>query len=80
MDKRGIYDDKALKYAEHYGIITYRVKGNTMIYNQNYNNTEFINGRWVSKPCTYQTIVNLDTGNELRNKLKRLQKDGWDNV
>lgn len=39
------YDELALRYAEHYGILTYKVSGNLMIYNQNYQNNEFIGGR-----------------------------------
>ncbi len=80
MDSNDTYTNKALQYAERYGIITYKVKGKYMIYNQNYSNSEFMGGKWVSKPCTYQTVVDLETGNESRNKLQRLQKNGWDNV
>lgn len=74
------YNNKALQYAEHYGIITYRVKGKYMIYNQNYNNSEFVNGKWTKNPCTYQRTINLETGEESSRKLGRMQKNGWDNV
>lgn len=80
LNRKNYYEDRALAYAERYGIITYRVKGNTMIFNQNYRNSEVINGKWMSKPCTYQEVVNLDTMKSTRRKLGRLQKDGWDNV
>lgn len=74
------YEAKALAHAERYGILEYRVKKNIMIYNQNYKNTEYINGKWRDTPCTYQRIVNLDTGEISTKKLQRLQKDGWHNV
>lgn len=61
MSKKEYYINKALKYAEYYGIITYRVKGSFMIYNQNRRNKEFIGGKWTENPCTYQIRVNLDT-------------------
>lgn len=51
-----------------------------MIYNQNRRNKEFIGGKWVENPCTYQIKVNLDTMQTAALKLKRLRKDGWDNV
>ena len=73
------YNDLAREHAERFGIVDYRVKGRYMIYNQNYHNKEFI-GKWVSKPCTYQRRVNLDTMEIETVKLKRLQKDGWANV
>lgn len=74
------YNNLALLHAEKYGIITYKVKNFYMIYNQNYYNKEFFNGKWTSKPCTYQRIVDLRTNTIQSKKLKRLQKDGWDNV
>lgn len=80
MNKKDYYNNKALGYAEHYGILTYRIKDNLMIYNQNYNNTEFVGNKWVKNPCTYQRTINLDTGEETSKKLHRLQKDGWNNV
>lgn len=73
------YNQIALEYAEKYGIITYKVKDNYMIYNQNYKNSEFI-GKWVEKPYTMQRKVNLETMQTDSIKLKRVQKDGWDNV
>ena len=80
MMKSNKYDELALKHAEHYGIVKYRVKGKYMIYNQNYHNKEFICGKWTMKPCTYQRIVDLDTEDIKTVQLKRLQSDGWENV
>lgn len=45
MTKREYYEQKALEYAEHYGILTYRIKGSFMIYNQNRRNKEFLGGK-----------------------------------
>jgi ribosomal protein L16 Arg81 hydroxylase len=80
MTKQELYNEKALRYAEEHGIITYRVKGNRLIYNQNYKNTQFINGKWRDNPCTYQRVINLDNGQESSRRLSRIQKDGWNNV
>lgn len=73
------YEQKARFYAEKWGILSYRVKGNLMIFNQNYHSKEFL-GKWVDKPCTYQRVLNLDTNETTSKKLQRLQKDGWNNV
>lgn len=74
------YELLARQYAEKYGIVTYKVSSNCMIYNQNYKNTEYNGKRYVSKPCTYRRTVNLDTGVTTTEKLQRLVKNGWDNV
>ena len=74
-----VYEQRALEYAEKYGVVTYKVVGNKMIYNVNFYNSEFI-GKWVRKPCTVQRAVNLDTMEVTSKQLKRLQKNGWDNV
>lgn len=74
------YSCKALGYAEKMGIIVYRVRGNRLIYNQNYYNREFICSKWRTHPCTYQRVVDLDTGYVESIRLKKLQKDGWSNV
>ena len=79
MIMKEIYKQRALEYAEKYGIITYKVIGNKMIYNVNFYNSEFI-GKGVRKPCTVQIAVNLDTMEVTSKQLKRLQKNGWDNV
>ena len=74
------YEFLARQYAEKFGIVTYKVKGNLLIYNQNYSNVEFIGGRYVSNPCTYQRTINLDTNEVSSVRLQRLNKNGWDNV
>jgi RimJ/RimL family protein N-acetyltransferase len=80
MKKQELYNEKAIKYAERYGIVTYRLKGKYLIYNQNYKNTEFIDGKWRDNHCTYQRTVDLETLQETSKKLERLQRNGWDNV
>jgi len=58
------YSEMALRYAEKYGIIEYKVKGNEMIY-------------YSSFPIEHSTIranVNLDTNKEIRTRLKRYFK------
>ena len=74
------YNAKATEYAEKYGIITYKLQNNYMIFYQNYYNKECLGGKWVNKPCTYKRIVDLDTLNVESVQLKRLQKSGWDNI
>ena len=74
------YELKAAEYAERYGIVTYRVTNKTMIYYQNYNNSEFRNGRWVKKPCTYKRTVNLDDMSVKSDLMSRVNSEGWDNV
>jgi len=58
------YEQKALEYAEEYGIIEYKVKNNLMI-------------KYHSFPyerTTYKSIINLDTMKETRTRLKRYYK------
>lgn len=58
------YEDKAILYAEKYGIIEFKVKGNEMIY-------------YTSFPLermTYKAVVNLDEMKEKRTPLKRYYK------
>lgn len=74
------YNNIALAYAERYGIITYKLKGKIMEYNQNYKNNEFINGAWRSKCFTIKRFINLETGDIASKRLSRLVADGWDNV
>lgn len=74
------YEKRARRYAEYYGIITYKVRGNLMIFNQNYNQNEVNGGTWVEKPVTYRREVELYTYNVRSTKLDRLQRNGWDNV
>ena len=74
------YHYKATMYVEKYGIVSYKIIDKHIVYNQNYYNKEFIKGKWINRPCTYQRIVDLDTGKTESKQLKRLQKDGWNNV
>lgn len=53
------YEFKALRYAEKYGIVDYKVENNKMIYYE----THYDNG-FNEKPIKYQYIVNLDTMKE----------------
>lgn len=84
VDKHSYIDDfysqKAFDYVGKYGVLTYRINGKYLIYNQNYYNREFIGNRWRTNPCTYQRIVNLDTDEVETRRLKKLQKTGWNNV
>lgn len=73
------YQDKALMYAERYGIIDYRVEGKYIIWNQNYTNSEFMGGKWMNKPFTIQAKVNLDNYKMQSRKLQKLQRNGWNN-
>lgn len=52
------YDQLALKYAEKYGIIDYKVINNEMVYYEYLPNE------------TYKAIVNLDTMKESRSSVK----------
>ena len=58
------YEHKALLFAEHYGIIEYYVKGNTMFFYPTY----------PMEHMTYKAVVNLDTMKETRKPLKRYYK------
>lgn len=80
MTNKERYEQLAIEYAEKYGIISYRIIGNKMKFNQNYYNKEFIKGKWRNNPCTYQRVLDLDTMQLNTIKLKRLQKDGWNNI
>lgn len=68
------YEERALRWAEQYGIIEYKVQGNKMIYVQTY-------GGGCEKPYTVKSTINLDTmTTESRIKLKRLNRKGYYNV
>lgn len=70
MDKQSLYQQKAIAYAETYGIIKYRVSENKIIYNVSY-------PAYLSNPrYTIQHIVNLDTGEHSSRQLGRFDKDG----
>ena len=60
----------ALRYAEKYGIIEYRVKGNSMIYNVSYP------AYLYNKRYTIQHEVNLITGDHKSVTLKRYEPKG----
>lgn len=49
------YNDLALAYAERYGIIDYKVNGNTMTYQEHF-----------PSEGTYEAVLNLDTRKEVR--------------
>ena len=53
-----VYDEKALLYAEKYGIIDYKVYNDEMVYYERFYNEG-----------TYKVVVNLDTKKETRKKL-----------
>ena len=69
------YEYQARFWAETYGIINYKVKGNKMIYNKSYR-------AYLSNPAyTVQHTVNLDTMKEEPTRiLKRVVKDGFQNT
>jgi len=69
------YEERALQWAEQYGIIEYKVQGNKMIYVQTYN------GGMYEKPYTMKSTINLDTmTTESRVRLQRLNRKGYYNV
>ena len=59
-------NNKALYYAEKYGIIEYVVKNSTMIFYTNY----------PGEHNTYKCIVNLNLFHESRTSLKKYYKKG----
>jgi hypothetical protein len=65
------YENKAIIYAEKYGIIEYTVNGNKMTYYANY-------PAYLSESRrTYKIVVNLDTmKEESRTQLKRWNRNG----
>lgn len=65
---REVYEQRGLEYVEKYGVITYKVIGNKMIYNSEFSSKQ------VRKPCTMQRIVNLDTMGVKSKQLHRFQK------
>lgn len=68
--KTDAYEEKASMFAERYGIIEYKVKGNLMIYNVSY-------PAYLNNPrYTIQHIVNLDTGKEETKQLQRYDSKG----
>lgn len=64
------YELVAQQFAEKYGILEYKVKGNLMVYNVSY-------PAYLSNPrYTIQHTVNLDTGREETKQLKRFDSKG----
>lgn len=64
------YELLSRQFAERYGIVEYRVKGNTMIYNVSY-------PAYLSNPrYTIQHTVNLDSEVEQTKQLKRFDSKG----
>lgn len=73
MSSKEKYNQRALEYAERYGIINYRVEGNNMIFNISY-------PAYLSNPrYTIQHKVNLDTGVDTVRSLKRFDPKGLQN-
>ena len=69
-----IKEQKALEYAEKYGILDYKIKGNRMIYYANY-------PEYLSEPRkTYKVTVRLDTMKEERQKLTKWRAEGNSNM
>lgn len=65
-----IQKQAALRYAERYGIVSYRVQGWKMIYNVSY--PAYLN----NKRYTVQHTVNLKTGGSTSRVLKRYDSAG----
>lgn len=61
MDKMTKWEEKALLFAEKYGIVEYDVIGDKMIYFE-----RFLEGEWI----TYKTTVDLKTMEETRKAIK----------
>ena len=57
------YNQKAIEYAERYGIIKYKVTKNEMVYREE-----------IKREGIYKATVNLDTMKETR---KKLYERGW---
>ena len=67
-------EQRALEYAEKYGIIDYKVDGNKMIYYANY-------PEYLAEPKrTYKVIVRLNTMKEERQLLRYWNKKGNANI
>ena len=67
------YEEIALRYAERYGIIEYKVIKNIMRFNVSY-------PAYLGNPrYTIQHEINLDTGAEKTKQLKRFDSKGLHN-
>ena len=71
MNKQINYEQRAIAWAENYGIVEYKVKGRYMVYNKSYN-------AYLNEPrYTIQHTVDLNTMTELPTKrLKRFDPKG----
>lgn len=58
------YEERAMAYAEHYGIVEFKVKDNAMIYYTS----------WPMERTTYKVTVNLDIIHETREAMRRYYK------
>lgn len=74
------YRLRAQQYAERFGIIKYHVSGNKMVYYDNHREVERVGNTFKKVAYTMKRIVNLDTGAETSQRLRRLNKEGWQNV
>ena len=64
-------NNKAISYAEKYGVLEYKIVGKSMVYYANY----------LNERITYKVTVNLETMKEKSRKaLKRYYKKGNMNV
>lgn len=73
------YELKAQRFAERYGIVDYDVVRNTMVYYDNHRGKEYVGGVLKFVSYTMKRTVNLDTGDIVSIRLKRLNKRGWNN-
>lgn len=70
FSKTDLYNALAREYAEKYGIVNYKVIGNTLIYNVSY-------PAYLGNPhYTVQYQVNLDNGVSISKQLKRFDSKG----
>lgn len=63
------YEDKALGYAETYGICSYKVQGSKMVYYTSYPCTSHLEDR-----ATYKCTVDLEIMDEVREEMSRYYK------
>lgn len=74
------YRLRAQRYAERYGIIKYHVLGSKMVFYDNHREVERVGDTFKKVSYTMKRTVNLETGAETSQRLKRLNKEGWQNV
>jgi hypothetical protein len=65
-----LYEQRALEYAERYGIVKYTVKGNIMTYKVSFR------GSACQPHYTVKRTVNLDTGEVKSEMMQRYSKEG----